>query len=142
MCVHMLGRLCGARCKWVGDISGGDDVVWVMDNMRVDDVVNLIQEIVPEELRNHMMWHNTKYDRNMLMALERDGNVGKLMKCNDAFGYIYIAEKDGLIRQVLTERRVDGELQVGCCGGVKGGGCTGVGSKHGGPTTALALMVR
>jgi len=44
------------------------------------------------------MWYNTKYDQNMLMALQRDGDVGKLMKGNDAFGYMYIAEKEGPIR--------------------------------------------
>ena len=30
----------------------------------------------------------------MLLPLQRDGDVGKLVKGNDEFGYMYIAERD------------------------------------------------
>jgi len=30
----------------------------------------------------------------MLLPLQRDGDVGKLLKGNDDFGYMYIAERD------------------------------------------------
>jgi len=47
----------------------------------------------------------------MLMALQRDEDVGKFIKANDAFGYMYIAEKEGPIRQLMQVSRVDGDLQ-------------------------------
>ena len=75
--------------------GGNNDCVWLTEDMRIDDVMKLVQETIQEELRNRMMWYNTKYDRNMLMALQRDGDVRKLMKDNDAFRYMYSADKDG-----------------------------------------------
>ena len=43
------------------------------------------------------MWYNTKYDWTMLMALQRDGDMGKFIKDNDAFGYIYMRMPDSAV---------------------------------------------
>ena len=92
--------------------------------MRIDDVIKLVLETKREKLRNHMMWYNTKCDQNILMALQRARDMEKLMKGNDEFGYMYIIDKEGPIRQLMQVSRVDGDLEWAGCAGVRVRGYT------------------
>ena len=75
-------------------IGGRSDCVWFRQDMRFDDVVKVVEGTVEEGLRGYRLWYNTKYDRKMLLPLQRDGDMGKLMKGNEEFGYMYIAKRD------------------------------------------------
>ena len=52
-----------------------------------------------EGLRERRLWYSTKFERNMIIPLQRDGHVVKLVKANNEFSYMYVAEKEGLIRR-------------------------------------------
>jgi len=77
--------------------GGSRDCILVKGNMGVGDVVKVVQETMGKGLREHMRWYSTKFDRNMIMPLQREGDVVKLIKGNDEFLYMYVAEKEGLI---------------------------------------------
>ena len=62
--------------------------------MRFDDVVKVVEGMKQEGLQGRTLWYSTKYDWRMLLPLQRGGDVGKLVKGNDEFGYMYIAERD------------------------------------------------
>ena len=59
----------------------------------------------------------------MLLPLQRDGDVGKLLKGNEEFGYMYIAERDVPIWKSVHVNEVGDSLR-GSCGGqqTRGGG--------------------
>ena len=48
-------------------------------------MVKAVEGIIEEGLRGRTLWYSTKYDRKMLMQLQRDGDVGK---GNDEFAYM------------------------------------------------------
>jgi len=73
---------------------GSSNCVWLRQDIEVGDVVKLVERTKQEGLWERMLWYSTKYDRNMFTPLPRDGDVGKLLKGNDEFGYMYVAEKD------------------------------------------------
>ena len=75
--------------------GGQNDCVWLMEDIEVDDVMKLVQETIREELWNRMVLYNTKYDRNMLMAFQRDGDLEKLVKGNDACGHMILLRRKG-----------------------------------------------
>ena len=72
-----------------------------------------------EGWKEQSLWYNIKYDRIMLMSLHRNADVCKLIKGNDEFYYMYVAEKD---RPILQMRDKKGTY---CMSG-KGEGCTQV----------------
>ena len=81
----------------------------------------------------------------MLLPLQRDGDVGKLVKGNDEFGYMYIAEMHIPIWKSMEASKVDGNLQGICCGGQQSGGCGNeedVAVGNGGVTLQLAIVTR
>ena len=78
--------------------GGISDCILMRQNIGVADVVKVEEEMMGEGFRECRLWYNTKFDRNLLMPLQRDGDVGKLIKGNDDFMYMYVAEKDGPIR--------------------------------------------
>ncbi|KAJ8436061.1 hypothetical protein Cgig2_000357 [Carnegiea gigantea] len=80
--------------------GGSRDCVWVRQNIRVDEV-KLAEEIVGEGLKGRKLWYNTKYDRSMWMLLHRDVDVCKLIKSNDEFACMYIANKDRPMMQPM-----------------------------------------
>ena len=67
--------------------GGNSNYVWLTQDMGVDDVMQLVEETIREGLRERMLWYNTKYDWNMLMVLQRDGDIGKLIKGNVVYIY-------------------------------------------------------
>jgi len=90
-----LGRAVGVWREWdVVICRRENDCVWLRQDMRFDDVVKDVEGTIEEGLRGCTLWYSTKYDRKMLMQLQRDGDVGKLVKGNDEFGYMYITERD------------------------------------------------
>ena len=68
--------------------------MWITQGMTFDEVVKVVEATIEEGLRGRRLLYSTKYDRKMLLPLQRDGDVGKLLKGNDDFGYKYIAERD------------------------------------------------
>jgi len=62
--------------------------------MRFDDVVKVVDGTIEEGLRARRLWYSTKYDRKILLSLQKDGDVRKLLKGNEEFGYMYIVERD------------------------------------------------
>ena len=69
--------------------------MWVKENMGVLDVLRLVEEVIGEGLRSRLMWYSLKCNRMELLPLGREANVGKLMKGNDEYAYIYVAGSEG-----------------------------------------------
>ncbi|KAJ8444821.1 hypothetical protein Cgig2_034056 [Carnegiea gigantea] len=95
---------------------GSSDCILVKVNMGVGDVMKVVGETMGEGLRERRLWYSTKFDQNMIMPLQRDGDVVKLVKGNDTFSYMYVAEKEGLIQRPIQENTIlgAGELKGTC----------------------------
>ena len=78
---------------------------------------------IQEGLQGCSLWYSTKYDQKMLLPLQRDGDVGKLVKGNDEFGYMYITERNGQIWKSMEVSQVRENVQDSLCGGQQSGGC-------------------
>ena len=57
-------------------------------------------------LSERRMWFNTKYDQSMMLWMQQDVDVGKLIKGNEQFAYIYVAGRKGPIRKKVEVREV------------------------------------
>jgi len=67
-----------------------------------DDVVKVVEGTIQEGLQGRALWYSTNYDRKMLLPLKRDG----LVKDNDEFGYMYIADSNGQIWKSMEVSQV------------------------------------
>jgi len=90
--------------------------------MGYNDVVKVVEGTIQEVLQGHLLWYSTKYDWKMLLPLQRDGDVGKLVKDNDEFGYMYIVKSNGQIWKSMKVSQVRGNVQGSLCGGQQSGG--------------------
>ncbi|KAJ8433774.1 hypothetical protein Cgig2_025937 [Carnegiea gigantea] len=80
------------------------------------DVLRLVEEVMEEGLRGQLMWYSLNCNRMELLPLGQDADVGKLMKGNDEYVYVYVAESEG--------RRIEMKLRktlanIGCVAHVK-----------------------
>ncbi|KAJ8432093.1 hypothetical protein Cgig2_001174 [Carnegiea gigantea] len=75
--------------------GGRKDCVWVKENIGVFDVLRLVEEVMGEGLRGRLMWYSLKCNRMELLPLGRDADVGKLMKGNDEYAYVYVVGSEG-----------------------------------------------
>ena len=80
----------------------------------------------------------------MLLPLQRDGDVGKLLKGNEEFRYMYIAERDVPIWKFVHVSKVGGHLQRRNGGQQSGGSGSeqGAAVANGGETRELAIVTR
>jgi len=85
--------------------------------MGYDDVVKVVEGTIEEGLQGRSLWYSTKYDRKMLLPLRRDVDVGKLVKGNEDFGYMYIADSNGQIWKPMELSQVRGNGEGSLCGG-------------------------
>ena len=95
--------------------------MWITQGMRYDEVVKVVEATIEDGLRGRRLLYSTKYDRKMLLPLQRDGDVGKLVKENDEFGYMYIEDRDVPIWKSVNVSE-GGNLQS-TCAGQQSGGC-------------------
>jgi len=118
-------------------VGGRTDCVWLRHDMRLEDVIKAVEGTIEEGLRGRTLWYSTKYDRKMLMQLQRDGDVGKLVKGNEEYGYMYIVERDVPMWKSVHVKEV-GDTLGGCCGSQQSGGGgsseEGRGVRNGGQT--------
>ncbi|KAJ8429581.1 hypothetical protein Cgig2_023787 [Carnegiea gigantea] len=63
--------------------GGRKDCVWVKENMGVLEVLRIVEEAMGEGTRGQRMWYRW------------DSDVKKLMKENDEYAYLYVAESKG-----------------------------------------------
>ncbi|KAJ8437819.1 hypothetical protein Cgig2_013435 [Carnegiea gigantea] len=63
--------------------------------MGVLDVLRLVEEVMGEHLRGRLMWYSLKCNQMELLPLGRDADMGKLMKGNDEYAYVYVAGSEG-----------------------------------------------
>jgi len=113
--------------------------------MEFDDVVKVVEGTIQEGLQERTLWYSTKYDQKILLPLQRDEDVEKLVKGNDEYGYMYIGEKDVPIWKSMEVGNVDGNLRHTCCGGQRSAGCAHEKSaafSNGSRTSVLAIMIR
>ncbi|KAJ8435614.1 hypothetical protein Cgig2_012268 [Carnegiea gigantea] len=75
--------------------GGRKDCVWVKENMGVLDVLRLVEEVMGEGLRGQLMWYSLKCNRMKLLPLGWYADMGKLMKGNDEYAYVYVAGSEG-----------------------------------------------
>ncbi|KAJ8423056.1 hypothetical protein Cgig2_019826 [Carnegiea gigantea] len=67
--------------------------------MGVLDMLRLVEEVMREGLRGRLMWYSLKCNQMELLPLGRDADMGKLMKGNDEYAYVYVAgSEDGGVR--------------------------------------------
>ena len=71
--------------------GGRSDCAWLRKGMGIGNMVRVVEEVMGEGLSDRSMWFNTKYDRSMMVWMQRDVDVGKLIKGNEEFAYIYVA---------------------------------------------------
>jgi len=76
-------------------VGGRNACIWISPSMRVGDVLKLLEREIGESVRERHVWYSLKFDRRMLMALEKDEDVVKLVRGNDGHAYVYIVGKDG-----------------------------------------------
>ena len=67
-----------------------NDCVWLRQDMRFHNVVKVVKGTIQEGLQGRTLWYSTKYDRKILLSLQRDEDAGKLVKGNDELGYIIL----------------------------------------------------
>ena len=79
-------------------------------------MVKALEGRIHKGLQGLRLWYSTKYDRKMLLQLQRNRDVGKLVKANDESEYMYIAERDVTIWKSMQVSNVGGNSQ-GSCGG-------------------------
>jgi len=94
-CNYVGGQL---ECGVNGVLSyqgGSSDCVWLRQDMEYHDVVKVVGGMIQEGLQGRSLWYSTRYDRKMLLPLQREGDVGKLEKGSDEFGCMYIADSNG-----------------------------------------------
>ncbi|KAJ8444285.1 hypothetical protein Cgig2_029698 [Carnegiea gigantea] len=114
----MLGRFCRGRCGGKLCYKGRrKDCVWVKENMGVLDVLRLVEEVMGEGLRSRLMWYSLKCNQMELLPLGRDADVGKLMKGNDEYAYVYVEGSEGPCVEGL-------QWKEAYKGQGRGGGCT------------------
>ena len=80
----------------------------------------------------------------MLLQLQRDGDVGKMMKGNDEYGYMYIGGRAEGIWKSMKVSNVGGNSQ-GIGGGQQSGGCgseEGAVMGNGADTRELTMVTR
>ena len=125
-------------------VGGRSDCMWTTQGMGYDEVVKVVEATIEDGLRGRRLLYSTKYDRKMLLPLQRDGDVGKLLKGNDEFGYMYIEERDVPMWKSVNVSEGAGNLQS-TCAGQQSGGCRGEqGAAVGdvGDTRELAIVTR
>jgi len=69
--------------------------IWISPSMGVGDLLKLLEREMGDSVRGGHMWYSLKFDRRMLMSLEKDEDVIKLVRGNDEHAYVYITGKDG-----------------------------------------------
>ena len=113
--------------------------------MGFDNVVKVVERMIQEGLQERTLWYSTKYDQKISLLLQRDWDVGKLVKGNNEFEYMYIAEKEVPIWKSMQVSKVDRNFQGTCCRGQQSGGCMhekGAAFGNGGGTSALVIVTR
>ncbi|KAJ8447210.1 hypothetical protein Cgig2_030441 [Carnegiea gigantea] len=98
--------------------GGSSDCILVRENIGLGHVVKVVEEMIDEGLRERGMWYTMKFYQNVLMSLQRDGDVVKSVIGNDEFSYMYVGEKKGLIQRSMQEKpnvgaaKLKGECKV------------------------------
>ncbi|KAJ8423409.1 hypothetical protein Cgig2_020946 [Carnegiea gigantea] len=64
----------------------------------------MVTEITGNDLTEHKLWYNLKYDRGMVMAVKGEADMRMFLKENDEHGYFCIGENDRLKR--CTQKRM------------------------------------
>ena len=57
-------------------------------NMRVADVLKLIEHAMGMSVRELKIWYSTKFDRRMMLPFQDDGDVVSMIRGNDGHGYL------------------------------------------------------
>ncbi|KAJ8420221.1 hypothetical protein Cgig2_030903 [Carnegiea gigantea] len=78
--------------------GGSSDCILMRQNMGIADVVKVAEEIMGKGFRECRLWYNTKFNQNIIMPLQGDVDVVKLVKGNDEFSCMYVTKMEGLIR--------------------------------------------
>jgi len=71
--------------------------VWLRQDIGFHHVVKVVEGMIQEGPQGRSLWYSTKYDWKMLLPLQRDMDVGTLVKGNDEFGDMYIVERNAQI---------------------------------------------
>jgi len=116
------GRLEGRGNGELSYVGGTSDCVWITQGMRYDEVVKVVEATIEDGLRGRRILYSTKYDRKMLLPLQRDGDVGKLVKGNDEFGYMYVEEREVPIWKSVNVSEGGGNVDS-TRAGQQSGGC-------------------
>ena len=107
--------------------GGRSDCVWLRTGMGIGNILKVVEEVMRDYLSERKLWYNIEYDRSMILLVQGDADVWKLIKGNDEFSYMYVAEEDGHIRQKVQVSEAIRDRNLGGASSVGGkGGCAGV----------------
>ena len=98
--------------------GGIKECLWVKDKMSALELRMSVEDVMREGLGSRVMWYSLKYDQRKVIKLGRDIDVEKLIKGNEEYAYVYVAEDEG---PFVTEVQ----------GGVPNGGVLIGGHHHG-----------
>jgi len=76
------------------------------EGVGLEEVRRMVSEITNDVLTVHKLWYNLKYDRGMVMELERDGDLRMFLKGNDERWYLYVGDNNGPKRRAQKQRGV------------------------------------
>ena len=99
-------------------VGGRSACTWISPSMGVGDVLKLLEREIGESVKGRRVWYSLKFDRRMLMALEKDEDVVKLVRGNDGHAYVYIVGNDGPRAGVVGACQ---QVEVGSGGASVGG---------------------
>jgi len=70
--------------------GGNSRCIWVYDNMRIGDVLKLVEHAMGGVSKEVNVWYTMKFDRRLLLSFENDGDVRSMMRGNDGHAYLYV----------------------------------------------------
>jgi len=122
--------------------GGRRDDIWLRGGMGIGNVMKVVEEVMGECLGERRLCFNTKYNRSMILLLQRDVDVWKLTKGNDEFAYMHVVGADRPIRKKVEDSElVRGMNLEGGSSGVRKGCCVDVGIDGGDNGGGRACMV-
>ena len=68
--------------------GGNSRCIWVYDNMRIGDVLKLVEHAMRVVLKEVNVWYTMKFDRRLLLPFENDGDIRSMMRGNDGHAYV------------------------------------------------------
>ena len=89
------GMLEDGKNGMINYVGGSTKCIWISQDMRVTDVLKLVEQAMGVSVREFKVWYSMKFDRKMMLPFKDDGDVVSMMRENDGHGYLYVGGMGG-----------------------------------------------